>query len=49
MMDTPTTGELVKNDFYYIANAQFGKFNENGLLPMEKLYEPVVLKVSLED
>ena len=49
MMDTPTTGELVKNDFYYIANAQFGKFDENGLFPMDKLYEPVILKVHLDD
>ncbi|WP_036381758.1 SMP-30/gluconolactonase/LRE family protein [Muricauda sp. MAR_2010_75] len=49
MMDTPTTGELVKNVFYYIANAQFGRYNENGLFPMHKLYEPVILKVHLDD
>ncbi|MFC4219377.1 SMP-30/gluconolactonase/LRE family protein [Flagellimonas marina] len=48
MMDTPTTGEIVKDEFYYIANAQFGKFDENGLLPMHKLYEPVILKVRLD-
>ncbi|WP_222984771.1 SMP-30/gluconolactonase/LRE family protein [Flagellimonas meishanensis] len=49
MMDNPTTGEIVGDHFYYIANAQFGKFNENGLFPIDKLYEPVVLKVGLDD
>ena len=49
MMDNPTTGEIVGDYFYYIANAQFGKFDENGLFPMSKLYEPVVLNVELDD
>jgi sugar lactone lactonase YvrE len=49
MMDNPTTGEIVGDNFYYLANAQFGKFDENGLFPMDKLYEPIVLKVKLND
>lgn len=49
MMDNPTTGELIGDDFYYLANAQFGKFDENGLYPLDKLYEPIVLKVKLND
>lgn len=49
MMDNPTTGEIIDDHFYYIANAQFGKFDENGLLPMKKLYEVVVLKLKLDE
>ncbi|MEP5612242.1 MAG: SMP-30/gluconolactonase/LRE family protein [Cyclobacteriaceae bacterium] len=49
MMMNPTTGVLVANEFYYIANAQFDSFNEDGTLwPMQKLYEPVVLKVKID-
>lgn len=49
MMMNPTTGVLVGNELYYIANAQFGSFNEDGTLwPMEKLYEPVILKVTID-
>lgn len=50
MMNNPTTGEIVQDHFYYIANAQFGSFNEDGsIYPMERLYEPVILKVNLDD
>jgi sugar lactone lactonase YvrE len=49
IMMNPTTGVLVGDEFYYIANAQFGSFNEDGSLwPMEKLYEPVILKVNID-
>ncbi len=49
MMDYPTTGELVADEFYYVANSQFGKFNKDGsLFSMDKLYQPVVLKLKLE-
>ena len=50
MMNLPTTGVIVGDEFYYIANAQFGSFNEDGsLFPMDKLYELVVLKLTLSD
>lgn len=49
MMNNPTTGEMVEGELYYIANAQFGSFDENGkLFPMEKLYEPVILKTKIQ-
>lgn len=48
MMMNPTTGVLVGDELYYIANAQFDSFNEDGSIwPMEKLYEPVILKVKI--
>ncbi|WP_273565842.1 SMP-30/gluconolactonase/LRE family protein [Maribacter halichondriae] len=50
MMNNPTTGELVDDTFYYIANAQFGSFNEDGsLFSIERLYEPTILKVKIND
>lgn len=50
IMNNPTTGVLVDRELYYIANAQFGSFNKDGsLFPMEKLYEPTILKVKLDD
>lgn len=49
MMMNPTTGVLVGSEFYYIASAQFGSFNEDGSLwSMEKLFEPVILKVNID-
>ncbi|MBZ0245751.1 MAG: hypothetical protein K8H85_07385 [Cyclobacteriaceae bacterium] len=49
MMDHPTTGVLVDNEFYYIANSQFEKISEEGVLsPMQQLYEPVILKVKID-
>ena len=48
VMMNPTTGVLVGNELYYIANAQFDSFNEDGTLwPMDQLYEPVILKVKI--
>ena len=50
MMNQPTTGVLVNNEFYYIANAQFNSFNVDGsIFPMDKLYELVILKLILKD
>lgn len=50
MMNRPTTGVLVEDDFYYVANAQFDSFNEDGsLFPLEKLFELVILKINLKD
>ncbi len=49
MMNNPTTGALVNDIFYYIANAQFGSFNKDGsLFPKEKLYEVCILKLHLK-
>ncbi len=50
MFNVPTTGAVVNDTFYYIANAQFGSFNKDGsLFPLERLYEPVILKVRLSE
>lgn len=46
--DEPTLGVLVKGDFYFIANSQWGTVDEQGrLAPEEKLKEPVVMKLRL--
>ena len=48
MMNTPTTGVIVNEELYYIANAQFGSFDAEGhLFPMENLYEPTILNINL--
>jgi hypothetical protein len=50
MMNQPTTGVLADDIFYYIANAQFESFNEDGsLFPSEKLYDLTVLQLSLKN
>lgn len=50
MMNVPTTGVIVGDQFYYVANAQFGSFEKDGaLFPLERLFEPVILKVNLSD
>ncbi|MCD2259196.1 SMP-30/gluconolactonase/LRE family protein [Psychroserpens luteolus] len=50
MMNNPTTGVLYDSSLYYIANAQFGSFDEQGnLFPMNKLYQPIVLKINLDE
>ncbi len=48
LFNNPTTGVLVDNAFYYIANAQFDSFDDSGRLwPMHRLYQPVILKLEL--
>lgn len=50
MMNNPTTGVLIDDEFYYIANAQFGSFDDDGnLFPMDKLYEPTILKTKINE
>ena len=45
----PTTGALVGNTFFYMANTQIRSFNRDGsIFPMDQLEEVVVLKVVLE-
>jgi hypothetical protein len=48
VFDEPTLGVVVKDDFYFIANSQWGAIDEQGkLAPPEELKEPVVLKLKL--
>lgn len=46
--DEPTLGVVVRGDFYFVANSQWGAIDGQGrLAPPEKLKEPVVLKLKL--
>jgi hypothetical protein len=46
--DEPTLGVIVGDDLHYIANSQWGSFTKEGLLwPIEKMHEPVVLRLRL--
>ncbi len=48
LFDEPTLGVLVKNDFYFIANSQWGSVNEQGqLAPADKLHKPLVLRAKI--
>ena len=48
LFDEPTLGVLVKDDFYFVANSQWGAIDEQGhLAPEEKLKDPLILKVRL--
>jgi hypothetical protein len=46
--DEPTLGVIVKSSFYFIANSQWGKVDDNGkLAPVEKLQNALILKMKL--
>ncbi|MEE4198771.1 MAG: hypothetical protein V2I54_14120 [Bacteroidales bacterium] len=48
--EIPTTGEIAGNTYYYIANAQLRRFNEQGeIFPEEKLDSVYILKAELAD
>ena len=48
LFDEPTLGVLVKDDFYFVANSQWGAIDQSGhLVSIEKLKEPRVLKLKL--
>ena len=48
LFDDPTTGVIVDNTLYYIANSQFDSVDSEGRLPpLERLYQPVILKLEL--
>lgn len=48
LFDEPTLGVLIKDTFYYVANSQWGAIDNKGqLAPIEKLREPVILKMKL--
>ena len=46
-MDHPTTGVIVGDEFYYVANAQFEKVNEDGSITSE-ISAPTILKIKLK-
>ena len=47
--DEITLGVIEGNDFYYIANSQWGSFDKQGnIFPVKKLKEPRILKTTLD-
>jgi sugar lactone lactonase YvrE len=48
LMKVPTTGVVVGDDFYYIANAQFDAVKDDGSLDTASLIEPTILKLKLK-
>ena len=47
--EIPTTGEIAGDDYYFIANAQLRRFDEEGeIFPDEKLDRTYILKSNLE-
>jgi len=49
LFEFPTTGEIAGDTFYYIANAQLRRFNENGtIFPEEKLDSVYILKANID-
>ncbi len=44
--DEPTLGTVVGNDFYFVANSHWNRFDEDNNLP-EDLSGPIVLKINL--
>jgi hypothetical protein len=48
VFDEPTLGVLVKDDFYFVANSQWGATDKNGQIKsIEDLAEPTILKLKL--
>lgn len=48
-MSDPTLGMVRDGNFYFIANGQWDKFNQDGqILPLDKFEEPKVLKIELK-
>ena len=48
LFNEPTLGVVVKQDFFYVANSQWGSFDKGGVLwPIERLREPVILRLPL--
>ncbi len=44
----PTLGVIVNDDFYFIANSQWGSYNKDGsIFPPEKLEKIIILKTTL--
>jgi hypothetical protein len=48
LFDNPTSGVVVGDEFFYVANGQFGAVQKDGSLPpMDQLNEPAILKLRL--
>ena len=47
-LDEPTLGVIVEDDFYYIANSPWGKYNKEKHLMVDKDFKNIVLKYSLK-
>lgn len=48
VFDEPTHGVIVKDQFYFVANSQWGSVNDKGeLAPADKLQNTAILKMSL--
>lgn len=48
LFDVPTTGVIVGDAFFYVANGQFGAVQKDGsLLPLDQMNEPAILKLML--
>lgn len=48
LFEIPTTGAVVRDEYYFIANPGLRSFNEDHTIwPMEKLEDPVMLRISL--
>jgi sugar lactone lactonase YvrE len=45
--DEPTLGVQVGSDIYYVANSQWGSFDDGRIWPLERLKQPVILKLPL--
>jgi sugar lactone lactonase YvrE len=48
LMKIPTTGVIVGDEFYYVANAQFNTVKPDGTLDTASLAEPAILKLKLK-
>ena len=48
--DEPTLGVVVRDRFYFVANSQWGKFDDKHQLPPnDRLRRPLVLRLDLKD
>ncbi len=49
LFDEPTLGVITGNEFYFIANSQWSRFDKNGTIyPDEELDYPLILRITLE-
>lgn len=48
LLPDPTLGTIVSNEFYFLANAQWGNFDKTGnILPLDKFTEPTIVKTKI--
>jgi sugar lactone lactonase YvrE len=49
LFNEPTLGVILGQDFWYIANSQWGSFDKGGVIwPADRLKDPVILKMRLD-